>query len=170
MDKFKTDGYRKYIWKYFKLHANQRIALFRFYVVFFSLFAYAIAHLIIAHYPPKKIDLAAILILSVFFMLITYIFSKLDERNKNLLHNAEDFFEKYEARFNDGNDDPYQLDSLKATQVFSREKQASQKDQSGWRHTKCFRWIFIAGGLMSSIFLIYSFLVLVGLIPKSFFC
>lgn len=168
-DNYDTGGYIEYIWKYFELHANQRIALFRFYVIFFTLFSYAIAHIIVAHGSRISSYVVATLIciLSVLFLFITFIFWKLDSRNRTLVHYAEDFFEKYENKFKSEDNDPFRLNSLSAIQVFTRERSDTKNGKSICRHTFCFKCIFILGGALAVIFFLLAIGILMGWLPHS---
>src|ERR1039457_3033563 len=73
-----------YAWKYFNLHANQRLAVFNFYIF--------ISALIITGYLTMiKTEGVTLIgaVFSVLLMFISFVFWKLDLRSKQILKNAE---------------------------------------------------------------------------------
>jgi hypothetical protein len=154
------EEYRSYVWKYFKLHANQRIVLFRFYIIFFSLYALASAHLLITfHREPIREELISIT-LGIFFILITLIFWFLDTRNRNLIHHAEDYFRDHEAQFGNQHSTKAELNQFEHVcnnaKIFTNEHEKANCGHSGFRHTHCFRMLFALGILLALIFIGFS--------------
>jgi hypothetical protein len=130
----------KHAWNYFKLHANQRIVLFRLYIIFISLFTYGVSFLLV-HLPEKKpLYECAGFILSTAFIILTVIFHFLDHRNRKLIHFSEDALRDLESDF-----------TREKLKIFTIEK----NKKSCIRHTHCFTAIFICGYL-ASIFLLSS--------------
>jgi len=76
---------RQYVWNYFKLHASQRLITFNFYIVIST----AIAAGYIVALGVNSIPVLVIL-LSFTISLLSFIFWKLDVRNKLLIKNADD--------------------------------------------------------------------------------
>lgn len=155
-NKMPEENYRDIAWKYFKLHANQRITLFRFYIIFFSLFSVVIGHLISEfHFAPVHQELIVIL-LSVVFLLITIIFWCIDNRNRYLIHNAEDYFVKYETKFTtDGQDNRF-IDQINKAAIFTIEENDKKNGKCNFRHTIFFRIIYFIGIILSIIFISFS--------------
>lgn len=79
------DQQYQHAWNYFQLHANQRISLFGYYIIFLSIFA-AGAGTIIFKFRSREISAEILgIIIALLFIGITWIFILLDERNKDLL-------------------------------------------------------------------------------------
>lgn len=156
--KIKTEeDYRQIAWNYFKLHANQRIVLFRFYVVFFSLFALVIGHLISEFHFASIYQEWIAIVLSLMFFLITIIFWCLDSRNRYLIHNAEDYFVKYELIFMDKKPNRF-VDEINTAKIFTKEKNDTRDGKCPIRHRFCFKIIFSIGLMLSVIFIGFSVL------------
>lgn len=148
------DEYLKYIWKYFSLHANQRIVLFRFYLVFFSLYVLASAHLVGLFHKDTYGEEIISIFLSLFFILISVIFWTVDSRNRNLIHNAEDAFRSREKIFNFQPSDNGFAECKNTLKIFTIE---NQNKPCFMCHTFCFRVIFFSGIILSIIFIGFSF-------------
>ncbi len=76
---------RDYAWKYFALHAEQRMKTFHFYVL--------VSSVLIAGFINGIKDSDSYLLFSVMGLLlafISFLFGKLDERNKILIRNGEE--------------------------------------------------------------------------------
>ena len=133
------DFLRKQAWDYFQLHANQRLAVFNFYIVISSVTA-------TAYFSSFKSDsnlqharpaLAAILCISAF------VFWKLDQRTKALVKNAERALKFYESK----------EDIESAAKVFTQEELDSHRAQRWfclfipwrWRlsYSDCFNFVFL---------------------------
>ena len=84
--------FRDYAWKFFQVHADQRIRVFQFYIaISTTLFAGAIAA------SNLKIH-AVVPIIGIFVSFISFIFWKLDSRTAGLVKNAEEAIKKLDAR------------------------------------------------------------------------
>jgi hypothetical protein len=76
------ENLRKYIWNYFQLHAGQRLTTFNFYIV--------ISTLLTSGYFVAVRDVPYLsLLLGIILVVFSYVFWKLDVRNKQLIRNAE---------------------------------------------------------------------------------
>ena len=154
----KEEEYQGIAWKYFKLHANQRITLFRFYIIFFSLFAIVIGHLISEFHFESIYQEGIVIILSIVFMLITIIFWLLDERNRYFIKNSEEYFESYEKNFTGCNENEKSynrfLKIINTAALFTREK----KDECNYtfRHTPLFRCIYGISALLALVFICFA--------------
>ncbi len=91
-EKFSLSTDRDYAWKYFNLHAEQRLKTFHFYIIIITLLFGAI-------FTLAKIKLNSyILPMGGLITFFSFIFWKLDERNKELIHNAESCLKKLEKK------------------------------------------------------------------------
>ena len=83
---------RKQAWDYFTTHASQRIATFNFYIVLSSLIA-------TTYFSSFKTDAtmrSARPFLAALLCLFAFIFWKLDQRNRQLIKNAERALKRFE--------------------------------------------------------------------------
>lgn len=85
---------RKYVWDYFSLHAQQRLTTFNFFIVLITLLLGTLFTLIKEHTPNL------IPIISLFMIFFSFIFWRLDQRNRNLIHHAESELKKIEKKLN----------------------------------------------------------------------
>lgn len=148
MDMPEISNLRDSIFKHFELHANQRITLFRFYSAFIVLYLYGIGYIAIHLETKSYHEEAAGIIISVLFMLITYVFKNLDQRNHDIINNSRDaicYLEtKYKYNFIPDKD-------LKIVQVFNRDKQQKNRGRHFMTHTKCFKLIFYVGYFLCAL-------------------
>ena len=89
----KTRDQSQYVWNYFQLHASQRLITFNFYIVIST----AIATGYMVTLGVSSISVLAIL-LGFTISLLSFIFWKLDVRNKQLIKNAEEALKYLEAQ------------------------------------------------------------------------
>ena len=131
----------EHLWKYFEIHANQRISLFRFYIAFFSFFIAAAGALLLRFsFPGPFAEISAILV-SIVFFIISLNFHLLDRRNRQLIHYAEDGLRSLESKCIDD-------DECNLVRVFTKEKE--EQDRRA-RHTSCFRSIYISAYSISGL-------------------
>lgn len=140
-------------WEHFKLHANQRITLFRYYIAFYLLFMTGGGFLAIRFsFGGPYAELSA-MGLSIIFFIITLVFQFLDCRNLQLIEYAKDalkyleskyFSEKKERIF--CNDDQYTNDHKFCNCILS--------------HYRCFRIVYYSAYVIIILFFIMSFISL----------
>jgi len=89
-----TDNERalEHAWKYFQLHANQRVTTFNYFVVFSGLLVTGLGASIqdLPRYALVSVTLGLLLII------LSYLFFRLDQRVSFLIKNSEDFIRKLE--------------------------------------------------------------------------
>lgn len=141
----------KHLWSYFELHAKQRTDLFRYYVVFFSLFITATSFLSIRFsYDRIGHEIAAIF-LALAFAVITAVFQQLDFTNRKLIHSVEESFrdlESGELFFND------------KFKIFKIDKEKKESGDSGIGYTNCFRIIFVLGYFLSAVLILCAIIAM----------
>jgi len=128
----KDDGSLAHAWAYFELHANQRVTVFNYFVVFSGILATGLAASIQATPRLAIVGIALGLLLS----LLSYLFWQLDRRTSFLIKHAEDAIKAKEpagAR-------------LMTEEVDKTEK--AKKDIGLWTYGKAFRTIFLVMGLV----------------------
>lgn len=84
---------RKHAWDYFQFHAQQRLTTFNFFIIFSSLLLGGLLTTFQDKYHAPSLGAGAGLILVV----ISFVFWKLDSRNKQLIKNAEGALRELEA-------------------------------------------------------------------------
>ncbi|HXM21080.1 MAG TPA: hypothetical protein VN948_07445 [Terriglobales bacterium] len=139
-------------WKYFELHAGQRLTIFNFYIALCS----AIAAGLVATFGKDFSYPNARILLGLLLVLFSFVFWKLDDRTKLLIKNAEAALEFYEEQ--DGKE-------ILVTHVFRREKVLTAEKRSSVRlhlsYSKCFNIVFTAFALLGVGTLIWELRVLI---------
>lgn len=154
-----VESTRKYLWDYFQLHATQRLSTFNFYIVLSTLISTGLFTTFREHVEV----LAAGPVLGFMLIYLSFVFWKLDERNKNLIKRAETALKVLEQQMLAGLSLP-QADLLA---IFSREAletevlrchHSTRPWSSFYSYSDCFRFIFIlfaSIGLLGSLFSSY---------------
>jgi hypothetical protein len=144
LDPHLREELRKHAWEYFKLHAEQRIRVFNFYVL---LTVAMVAGLltVLKEAPAMPYIASAVCVLIAFFSVI---FLLLDGRTRSLIENAERTLLVLEedARLPDGPDG-----APHPGRIFTRaayETRRASEHNLVWTYTLCFRVVFIAMALL----------------------
>jgi hypothetical protein len=149
---------RKYAWDYFQLHSTQRIATFNFFVSIATAISAAAG---IAIQVNVNLKLAAIL-LGFLLCLISFVFWKLDERNRQLIKLGEEALKLIEAHL-DPSDDEINL--------FRRDDQRVRQyrlhsSHLFWRnyysYSQSFNILFLCFGALGLIAIIAGLLMLLA--------
>ncbi len=155
-----VESLRKYAWDYFQLHSSQRIATFNFYITLSSAIIAGIGTTL-----QQSINLPAIsAVLGVILMLISFVFWKLDQRNKEMIKTAEAALKQLETLALYGYKD-LEL-TLNIFQHDERNVAIKKTKRSGlfWRnhysYTNCFNIIFSSFGVIGILGIILSLLLL----------
>ena len=158
------DKYRiemaEHAWQYFTLHAEQRLRTFHFFVI---LCAVIIGGLATCVNSAEDCRIGAVI--SLFLSFFSYIFFKLDQRNKQLIKHGEEALKFLDSQYelHDENDTPHVL------KIFSSEEYITQKLKSDkqqfvlnklYTYSTCFNTVFamfgLSGIIMSLLFLFYG--------------
>ncbi|HEE9861366.1 hypothetical protein ACXZAQ_21785 [Citrobacter portucalensis] len=124
----------EHAWRYFELHAQQRIAVFNFYIAITGLLAAGIGFSL--QQEGKYLYLCSIL--GFFMIFISIIFWKLDHRVSMLIKNAETALQCFENNFQDQN--------FRILTKDKNDKHLNTSAFSNWSYGKCFRIAFIFVG------------------------
>jgi hypothetical protein len=131
-------------WKYFELHASQRLTIFNFYIALCS----AITAGLVASYSKDFLHPLVRTLFGVLLILFSVVFWKLDERVKLLIKNAEGALKFFEEQ--DSN-------QVLVTHLFRREEILTREERSKKWHpsyASCFAmvfWVFaLVGRALSS--------------------
>lgn len=149
-DNFHSD-LRDYAWKYFALHADQRMKTFNF---FLMLCAVIVGGMITLIRDPQGRHLAAPVGLALAF--VSFVFWRLDVRNKQLIHHAEEALQLLEQddRLCDKDGVPHRL------KLFTHENHLARELRRGrilrliptyWSYSLCFNAVFLVFGLAGLI-------------------
>lgn len=127
---------REHAWKYFELHANQRIAVFNFFLILSGALAAGIAATL---QGTQRFSLLGVG-LGILLALVAFVFWKLDQRVSFLVKHGELALAEIEATFPD-----------RGLQLFHQEpaKTAAAQKTSGlwgrlWTYGQVFRFLFWA--------------------------
>lgn len=127
-------------WAYFTLHANQRITVFNYFVVFAGILCTGLAATIQASDRFSFIGIA----LGVILVMLSFLFWKLDQRTSFLIKHAEDILKLHEPV----------LAPLLADEVDKTSK--AKADDGLWTYGQVFRAIFAVMALIGFVGAILS--------------
>ncbi len=133
---------REHAWKYFELHANQRIAVFNFFLILSGALSAGIAATL---QGTQRFSLLGVG-LGVILALVAFVFWKLDQRVSFLIKHAERALAQIECAFPDP-----------SVQLFNSapSKTAAAKESAGfwgrrWTYGQVFRLLFWAMALFGA--------------------
>ena len=145
---------RQYIWNYFQVHADQRLTTFNFYILISTVIATGFLIVI------KDMPMLA-LILSIMLILLSFVFCKLDRRNRQLIRNAEDGLKYLESKdeIDDKKSEPHILNIFSYEEMQTKEFK-TKKSMWPWNriftYSACFNTIFIIFVILGLFGIIYS--------------
>ncbi len=151
---------RKQAWDFFQMQAGQRLTTFNFYIALSSLLSGGLA----ASFKTD-IDIPFVgLLLGFLLVLFSFIFWKLDCRNRDLIKSAEETLKFFETQtpFPDEDGKPH------IVKRFTREEFDTniQKAAGSWRfwrnhysYSFCFRLVFVAFAAVGVLGAVYSVLL-----------
>ncbi len=146
----------EYALRYFELHANQRMAVFNFFLVLAGLVAAGLASAI---QGSERFSILGV-ILGVLLTLVSFVFWKLDQRVCFLMGNAEKTLAKLESM----------LPNFPAPLFFEEPGLTNQASSTGpwwvrlWTYGASFRFTFLLIGIFGICGSLLSFLRFMGLI------
>ena len=138
-------------WKYFDLHAGQRLTIFNFYIALSSAIAAGLAATYHAEFGHPNLRI----LFGFLLILFSFVFWKLDDRAKLLIKNAEaalKFFEEQDAK------------EITAAHVFRREEILTAEAKSSRLHlsySRCFNLVFLVFALIGLGTVLWQLRVLV---------
>jgi hypothetical protein len=162
MDKDRRNEMRQYAWNYFSLHSDQRIKTFNFFLILFAvLVGGLLAFIKDAKYPPLGGVPGGLLL-----MILSLIFWKLDCRNRELIHHAEDALRIIEA-------DIPESEAPKEMRLFTEEDQKGETGRQARRpswnprtwivgrynYSDCFAAMFIITAISGLVIGVGSFFI-----------
>ena len=141
--------FRDYLWKYFALHADQRLKTFNFFIIIAgALTAAIVSGMVAPHRTHLSLALALVLILT------SYIFWQLDVRMKSLIKTAENALGVLDRTCK-----LPQHDDLYAFRIFEHEQHTRTTASHGWRrilnpnlsYSHCFNIVFATFAVFASL-------------------
>ncbi len=145
-----TDGdLRKQAWDFFQMQAGQRLTTFNFYIALSSLITTGLA----ASFNPALCLPSLGIVFGVLLLLFSFIFWKLDHRNRDLIKGAEASLKYYESKssLKDDKGKPHIAKRFTREDYDTNEK----KKQSSWRfwrnhysYSTCFSAVFMVFGIV----------------------
>ncbi|HGX0605895.1 TPA: hypothetical protein ACNRZT_004303 [Escherichia coli] len=140
----------EHIWKYFELHAQQRMTVFNFYIAITGLLAAGIG--VTLQQGGKYVLFTSLM--GVFVAFILFIFWKLDQRVSILIKNAEIALQDLECQF-----------SNEKLRIITKDNSSNLLNlgiSSSWTYGKCFRISFVIVGFTGILLAITPFLMKVS--------
>lgn len=140
---------RDYAWKYFSLHADQRLKTFHFFVVLSALISGATLTIV------KSADNIAYAIPMTYILsFLAFIFWKLDQRNRGLIKHAEDALKSIEKTYTDPENT-----NKRSIKLFLEEETKTRKNKQSYSiidmqlsYSNCFNSVFFVFGFIAFIF------------------
>jgi len=142
------DFLRKQAWDYFQTHASQRLTTFNFYIVTSGVITAAMVGTFQKEFRFPLIGVGLGLLL-IFF---SFVFWKLDNRNRSLIKNAEKALRWFER---EASPDGLVIDPM--IRIFTIEENEITENQElafkdrFFSYSKCFRFVFGAFSAVGSI-------------------
>ncbi len=143
---------REYAWNYFQLHASQRMSSFNFFVVIAALLTTAMGATFKSDYTHHWIGITMGLSLSI----ISYVFWKLDQRTRYLIHHAEAALKALET-------DWKKDDACPHVALFSSEEERTSHLQSKSSPFPS-EWHLSYTSCLSTVHFVFAFLGIIGTI------
>jgi hypothetical protein len=152
---------RRYLWGYFEMHASQRLRAFNFYLVISTVAA--TGYLAVVREPGSpSLGMA----LGAMLAFLSFVFWKLDRRNRDLIRHAEKGLMHLEARIPTGLPD----NEGEVLRIFSLEhcRTNTEKAKRRWisfrwypTYSRCFNLVFLAVGGTGAAAFILNFILAV---------
>ncbi|PHI31766.1 hypothetical protein [Budvicia aquatica] len=137
----------EHVWRYFELHAQQRMTVFNFYIAITGLLAAGIGFTL---QQGGKYALFTSL-MGIFVSFISFIFWKLDQRVSMLIKNAELALYDLESQFINTE-----------LRIITKDKDNNSLNlgiRSIWTYGKCFRISFVIVGIAGLILAVMPFII-----------
>jgi hypothetical protein len=136
-------------WKYLQQHAQQRISYFNFFIAFQALMT---TGLLTTFTPEFRVHIVGVGI-GLLQTLFSYVFWKIDERNKYLTKHGESAIKELERRFYfvvDDQESPNPIRLFTSEEINTDLLRENQKGSAFWKkqisHSKSFNILFIVFG------------------------
>lgn len=108
-------------WKYFQQHAQQRISYFNFFVIFSTILTTGLVSTFQKAFGVPYLGVA----IGVIQVFLSFMFWKIDQRNKFLTKHAEEIIKSIESKSELGSDLVFTAEETKSAQQFELDKKAN---------------------------------------------
>lgn len=153
------EAMRAHTWGYFQVHAQQRLTVFNFYVVL----AGALTTGLVTSLPRANDQTALPIALGSLLVFSSFLFWRLDQRNRDLIRNAENGLRDIEREWAKMRDEDVAalvtaLFSRDEARVRSAEKHGRFRNfvDSHWSFTRSFKFAFLSFALLGAGSIVYS--------------
>lgn len=141
--KMDNKEYRDQAWKYFEMHAKQRMTLFSFYITISTALVAAIGVLL----NKRDINVFLIISLGILMIVLSLVFWILDHRTRYFIHLAEKALRKIEKK--------YPKKSFKLVMTQERE---SKRMPRIFRYSFALRVVYVLIMLLGLVSIVYTIL------------
>jgi len=160
MDKSITDkDWLDIVWKYFQMHSQQRILHFNYFIVFSTIITTAF----ITTIQTSHLNYFPNLIIGFIQIFLSFIFLKIENRNKFLIKHAENIIMKIEKDTFPNEDTNFSLFSSEIIETIKRKKTIKNKlfFQKHLSHGYSYKVIYIAFLIIGSFEFLNSIYMLI---------
>jgi hypothetical protein len=141
---------RKQAWDYFQMHSAQRLTTFNFYIVVSSVIATALFSSLQKDYRTPRLGVTLGSLLDV----LSFVFWKLDVRNRDLIKRAESALRYFEAT-GDASEEPPHMAQIFLREDYDTGRMREKRSLLFWRnhysYSDCFNLVFVAFALAGTI-------------------
>ena len=147
MDDNTRNEARDYAWKYFQFHAEQRLKTFNFYLIIATVLSGGLFSILTNDTFPYK-QWCSLLGFLLFF--ISFIFWRLERRNRQLVDNGEMALKHLDSQWN-------LSDEHKSLEIFERDNEAMEyihfipKVGIRLRYSICFNLVYFTFGIFGFV-------------------
>lgn len=156
------DDYRNHAWRYFELHAKQRMAIFNFFLVLSGFIATGL----VASVQVTGLTVLVGAFLGALLSLVSFIFWKLDQRVSFLIKNAENVLIELESALSEPSIGLFSNEVAQTTNATSSGSLWSRH----WTYGSCFRTMFRTMGGVGFLGSCWSVAKFAGWIPWPVVC
>ena len=137
--------FRNYAWKYFELHADQRLKAFQFYITLSTAVAGGFALLV-----KNGADNKALCVFGLALTFLSFVFWKLEERTRELVRIGERALKYLDRQHNlpDMDGKPHPLRMFCCDDFTSSTRPLYPIVNGHFSYSRCFRWVFVLFGLI----------------------
>ncbi|MEM8535794.1 MAG: hypothetical protein AAGF95_33515 [Chloroflexota bacterium] len=146
-----VERHRRYAWDYFQLHSSQRIATFNFYITLSTAILAGIGTALQRNFNLPEMAI----VLGILLALISFIFWKIDRRNKMMIKGVEEALKEIEEHVM-----PRGENEIPKMSLFHRDDDAVKELRKPvqvffWNghfsYTTCFNWLFWTFGMIGAV-------------------
>ena len=141
----------EHAWSYFQLHSQQRITLFNYYITISTIICTAIAYCYQSTARAEYLKIG--IFLSIFLLILTFIFWKFDQRTSFLIKHSERILKKIET---ENFETSLYLFKVEGEYLLKENLNKEYILCKIWTYGKSFRMIFLLMVLLSIIAIFFG--------------